>query len=133
MRPITLRSDRDRVKAADAVYTAELGTVVTLRKGSRTVEQNNLFWEVMMDLSIAEPEGRSWSKETWRDAILHASGWAVQFEQGLDDSGPFPVGFRSSALTKGQMSMCIEKAFEYGSRHGVVFTIDKRRYAEVFG
>lgn len=133
MRPITLRSDKDRVTAADVVYTAEPGTVVSFRKGSRTLEQNNLFWEVMTDLSNAKPEGREWTKETWRDAILHATGHAVQFEEGLDDSGPFPVGFRSSALTKAQMSLCLEKAFEYGARHGVVFSVDRKRWQEMLG
>jgi hypothetical protein len=109
------------------------GWVVTVREEKRRDEQNRLFWEVMGDLSKAQPEGRKWVKETWRDAIMHATGHAMAFEVGLDGTGAFPVGFRSSQLGVSQMSLCIEKAFEYGSRHGVIFTIDRRRCAELFG
>lgn len=133
MRPITLRDMRDRRRAIEAVEQAPHGAIVSVRQGSRTVEQNNLFWECMSDLEKAEPEGRKWTKETWRDAILHATGHAVRFEIGLDGSGAFPIGFRSSHLSKAQMSLCLEFAFAYGSKHGVVFTIDRRRYEELFG
>jgi hypothetical protein len=43
----------------------------------------------------------------------------VQFADGLDGAGPFPLGFRSSKLTKQQMSDLIEVIYEYGARHGV--------------
>jgi hypothetical protein len=43
----------------------------------------------------------------------------VAFAEGLDGSGPFPLGFRSSKLTKPQMSDLIETIFEYGARHNV--------------
>ncbi len=56
----------------------------------------------------------------------------MKFEVGLDGSGAFPVGFRSSQLGVSQMSLCIEKAFEYGAKHGVLFTIDRKRAAELF-
>lgn len=41
--------------------------------------------------------------------------------------------FRSSKLSVSQMSQVLEYAFAYGSKHGVTFTIDRRRAAEVFG
>lgn len=130
---IILRSPIQRAQAKALIDIAPDGYVVTVREEKRRDAQNNLFWEIMGDLSRAEPEGRKWTKETWRDAILHVMGHTIHFEMGLDGSGAFPVGFRSSKLTVSQMSMCIEYAFAYGSRHGVVFTIDRRRAEDLFG
>ena len=50
---------------------------------------------------------------------MHSLGHEVQFAEGLDKAGPFPLGFRTSKLNKKQMSDLIEVIYEYGSRHGV--------------
>lgn len=124
---------KNRDFVASVVLGAPDGWIVTVKEEKRRDAQNNLFWEVMTDLAKAEPDGRRWTKETWRDAILHACGHQVQFADSLDNSGPFPVGFRSSHLTVRQMSEVLEYAFAYGSARSVVFTIDRRRAAELFG
>jgi hypothetical protein len=131
--PVKLTNPRNREHAKDLIDGAPDGWIVVVRGENRRDAQNRLFWEVMGDLSKAQPEGRRWTPETWRDAILHYTGHAIRFEIGLDGSGAFPVGFRSSQLGVSQMSLCLEAAFAYGSRHGVVFTIDRRRAAELFG
>jgi hypothetical protein len=51
---------------------------------------------------------------------MSACGHVVQFENGLNGQ-PFPIGFRSSRLSKSQMSDLIECIHEYGARHGVEF------------
>lgn len=130
---IILRGPHQRALAKALIDTVPDGWVVKLGAEKRRDTQNRLFWEIMGDLSRAEPEGRRWTKETWRDAILHAMGHTIHFEMGLDGVGAFPVGFRSSHLTVSQMSMCIEFAFAYGAKHGVTFTIDRRRAEEIFG
>lgn len=124
---------KTRDLAASVVLGAPDGWVVTVKEEKRRDAQSRLFWEVMGDLAKAEPNGRRWTKETWRDAILHARGHQVQFAESLDGSGPFPVGFRSSHLSVRQMSEVLEYAFAYGAERGVVFTIDRRRAAELFG
>lgn len=133
-KPSTIRlvGATQREHAKREIDRAPDGWVVTIREETRRDRQNSLFWEIMGDLAKAAPEGRRWTKETWRDAILHAMGHQVQFAESLDGSGPFPVGFRSSKLSVSQMTEVIEFAFAYGSKHGVVFTIDRRRAAEVF-
>jgi hypothetical protein len=130
---IRLVGPAQRDHAKREIDRAPDGWVVTIREETRRDRQNRLFWEVMTDLSKAQPEGRCWTPETWRDAILHATGHTIRFEIGLDGSGAFPIGFRSSKLGVSQMALCLEYAFAYGSKHGVVFTIDRRRAAEVFG
>lgn len=131
--PIRLVGPTQRAAAKAAIDAAPDGWVVTVKQEKRRDAQSRIFWEVMGDLAKAEPEGRRWTKETWRSAIMHAAGHQVQFAEGLDGSGPFPIGFRSSRLSVGQMSMVLEFAFAYGAKHGVTFTIDRRRAADAFG
>jgi hypothetical protein len=95
--------------------------VVTIRAATRSLDQNARLWAVLSDISRAKPEGRRHTPEVWKNLMMHACGHAVQFEMGLDGQ-PFPVGFRSSKLSKSQMSDLIEFAQEYGSRHGVVWS-----------
>jgi len=77
---------------------------------------------MLSDISRAKPDGRRWTPDTWKAAFMNSTGHQVQFCEGLDNSGPFPLGFRSSRLTVKQMSDLIEVIYEYGSRHGVRWT-----------
>jgi hypothetical protein len=56
--------------------------------------------------------------EVWKAIFMAACGHEVQFEHGLDDR-PFPIGFRSSRLTKAQMGDLIEFIYAYGSKHNI--------------
>jgi hypothetical protein len=49
---------------------------------------------------------------------MAALGHEVKFEMGLDNQ-PFPIGFRTSKLTKPEMSDLIEFIYAYASKHGV--------------
>jgi hypothetical protein len=49
---------------------------------------------------------------------MAACGHEVQFENGLDNK-PFPIGFRSSNLSKTQMADLIEYMYFYGSKHDI--------------
>ncbi len=91
------------------------------------MDANAKMWAMLSDVSKARPEGRQWTPEVWKCAFLHSLGHQVAFAEGLDGSGPFPIGFRSSKLTVRQMSDLIEVITEYGTRHGVVFKDTKEQ------
>ena len=91
---------------------------VTIRPQDRTTDQNAKLWAMLSDLSVAKPEGRKHTPEVWKCLLMSACGHAVQFEVGLDGT-PFPVGFRSSRLSKHQMSELIEFTMAYAAKHGV--------------
>lgn len=95
--------------------------VVTIKAGDRSLDQNAKMWAMLSDISRAKPEGRRWTPETWKCAFLHSLGHQVKFAEGLDGSGPFPLGFRSSKLNKTQMADLITVIQEYGDRHGVLW------------
>lgn len=119
MPKIVLIGDTQREYARQSIDKAPDGAVVSILKPTRSNEQNAKMWAMLEDVRRAEPEGRKWTKETWKAAFMHSLGHQIHFAEGLDNSGPFPVGFRSSHLTVQQMSDLIEVIYEYGSRHGV--------------
>ena len=124
--PFTVRltGQAQRAYARRLIEAAPDYAVMTIKAGDRTLEQNSMMWSLLTSISRAKPEGRQWPPETWKAAFMHALGHQVQFADGLDGSGPFPLGFRSSKLSKPQMSLLIEYMLEYGARHGVDFEQD---------
>ena len=122
---IRLTGPTQRAYAKRLIDAAPDYAMVTVKAGDRTLEQNAMMWSLLTDISRAKPEGRCWPPETWKAAFMHALGHQVQFAEGLDGSGPFPLGFRSSKLSKPQMSLLIEYILEYGARHGVQFEQDR--------
>ena len=121
---IRLTGPSQRAYAKRLIDAAPDYAMVTIKAGDRTLEQNAKMWAMLTDISRAKPEGRNWAPETWKAAFMHALGHQVQFAEGLDGTGPFPLGFRSSKLSKPQMSLMIEYMFEYAARHGVKFETD---------
>lgn len=122
-----LVNDRVRANAVNAVRGAPEGFAVTIAPRNRSLDQNARMWAMLADVSRAKPEGRHWTPETWKAAFMHFLGHQVQFCEGLDGSGPFPLGFRSSKLSVRQMADLITCITEYGDRHGVQWT-DPDRY-----
>src|SRR6056297_33036 len=93
MPKIVLHGDSQRRYAHESIDAAPQGAVVSILAPTRTNEQNAKMWAMLEDLRRAEPEGRKWTKDTWKAALMHSLGHQVQFAEGLDNSGPFPVGF----------------------------------------
>ena len=119
---VVLGSPRERAIAKQLVDRAPNNAVLTIKEAGRTTDQNSKLWAMLSDVSRAKPEGRRWAPETWKAAFMHSLGHQVMFCEGLDNSGPFPLGFRSSRLTVKQMIDLIECITEYGQRHGVVWS-----------
>lgn len=125
---VILCGPRQRMHAIDLIRKAPADAVVNIREATRNLDQNAKMWAMLSDVARAKPEGRQWTTDTWKAAFLHSLGHQVQFAEGLDGSGPFPVGFRSSRLTKRQMADLITVIYEYGDRHGVQWS-DPREQA----
>ena len=100
------------------VDAAPNGSTVTVKPAKRTLDQNSKLWAMLTDVSIAKPDGRTHTPEVWKALFMNACGYEVQFLHGLDGN-PFPAGFRSSKMSKDQMSELIEFIYAWGSEHGV--------------
>ena len=125
---VILTNDFARRRFCELVMKAPAGFVATLAEPKRSLEQNDKFWAMLTDLSVAKPEGRRLIPEDWKVLMMHACGWECQFLEGLDGR-PFPKGFSSSQLTKGQMGDLITFIQEYGDRHGVRWTDEQEQAA----
>lgn len=119
MPKVILCGPAQRAYAKQSIDQAPVNAIVSVLKATRSNAQNAKMWAMLADVSRAEPEGRKWVSETWKAAFMQSLGHQCQFADGLDGSGPFPIGFRTSGLTVSQMSDLIEVIYEYGSRHGV--------------
>lgn len=119
-----LSTDKARARAIELIVQAQDGWVAELREPKRTLDQNDRFWAMLTDLSRAQPEGRRLIPEDWKVLMMHACGWECQFLEGLDGR-PFPKGFSSSQLTKGQMASLITFIQAYGDQHGVKWSEPK--------
>ena len=126
MPKIYLVGPSQRDYAREALAAAPQHAVVSITKPTRTIPQNAKLWAMLQDIVRAEPEGRKWVADTWKAAFMQSLGHQCQFAEGLDGSGPFPIGFRSSQLNVQQMRDLIEVIYEYGSRHGVEWRETKR-------
>ena len=116
---VILRGPAQRDLAARLIAVAPADAVVQVSEPKRNLDQNARLWAMLSDVSRAKPEGRKWTPEVWKAAFMHSLGHQCLFAEGLDGSGPFPVGFRSSRLTVRQMADLITVVAEYGDRHGV--------------
>jgi len=119
---VILHGTSQRIFAKTLIERAPVDAVVTVREATRNNDQNAKLWALLSDVSRSKPEGRRWTPETWKAAFMHVLGHQVQFCEGLDNSGPFPLGFRSSRLTVRQCADLITTIIEYGDRHGVQWT-----------
>lgn len=126
---VILHGNSQRSFAKTLIDRAPVDAVLTIRQATRSTDQNAKMWACLSDVSRAKPEGRSWTPETWKAAFMHVLGHQVQFCEGLDNAGPFPLGFRSSRLTVSQMADLITCIHEYGARHGVKFSDDEAEAA----
>lgn len=114
-----LRTPLIVANAIAAIRDAGRNFRVVISLPTRSDEQNDKMWAMLTDVARAKPEGRNWTPETWKCAFMHYLGHQVLFAEGLDGTGPFPIGFRSSKLTVGQMSDLITCIYKYGDEHKV--------------
>jgi hypothetical protein len=120
-RRVILTTGFTRERAKQMIDRAPPGYIVEIREAKRTGEQSDFMWGLLTDISRAKPLGRRHTPEDWKAIAMNACGWECQFSEGLDGR-PFPVGFRSSRMTKSQMSNFIEWLLAFGAEHNVVWT-----------
>lgn len=115
---IILRSPASREGAKRLVDLAPQGAILNIKPATRSNEQNSLLWALLSEVSRAKPDGREHTPDVWKALFMQACGHAVQFEVGLDGK-PFPLGFRSSRLSKEQMTDLIEFILQYCAEKGI--------------
>lgn len=116
-RVVKLVSKAHRQRAIALVSAAPEGYVVQIGEETRSQEQNRLLWPLIADIQNQAMQG--FSADDIKLRFLHALGVELRFLPELEGAGMFPVGQRSSTLTKGQFSGLISLLYEWGERNGV--------------
>ncbi|MFC0280531.1 recombination protein NinB [Falsigemmobacter intermedius] len=116
---IIIRGDRQRDLAKALIERAPADAVVTIKEGTRSLDQNAKLWALLSDIARAKPEGRSMAPELWKAAFMSALGHEIIWQPGIENAPPFPAGFRTSRMSKAQFADLITFVQSYGDRHGV--------------
>lgn len=115
---VILQNDFARQRAANAVLKAPDGYICRIEEPTRTIDQNSRLWALLSDVAMSKPQGRMHTPEEWKMIFMSACGWEVAFLPGLD--GRFlPYGYRSSKLTKKQMTDLQDFIQAWGDENGV--------------
>lgn len=118
---LVLNSDFARQRAAKVILQAPDGYICRVEEPKRTIDQNSRLWALLSDVAMSKPMGRMHTPEEWKCIFMSACGWDVAFLPGLD--GRFlPYGYRSSKLTKKQMTDLQDFISAWGDEHGVRWT-----------
>ena len=115
---IRLVGPAQRKLAHDLIDRAPANCVVNIAEEKRSEISSRKMWAMLSDVSRTKPDGRVHTAEVWKQLMMAACGHEVQFLMGLDGN-PFPAGFKSSRLTKVQMSDLISFIQAYGDEKGV--------------
>jgi len=115
---VILRGDMQRALAKRLIDYAPQDAVVKISASVRTNDQNSKMWAMLGDISRAKPDGRRHIPETWKSVYMATMGHEVRFEMDLNNN-PFPIGFRTSLLTKAQMADLIDFIYAHGAQHNV--------------
>jgi hypothetical protein len=120
-----LTNDFSRERFKRIVDKAPAGYVAEVREPKRTLDQNDKMWAMLTDISVATPLGRRHTPDDWKAIAMNACSWECAFLEGLDGR-PFPIGFRSSKLSKAQMSTLIDWLQAFGDENGVRWSDEAR-------
>ncbi len=121
-----LSSPYARSRAKMLIDKAPDGYVATVAGPKRTLAQNDRFYAMLTDISVSMPGGARYTPDEWKPRIMQACGFECQFLPGILDGHPFPVGFRSSQLTKAQMTALMDWMQAWGDEQGVRWTDEQK-------
>jgi hypothetical protein len=130
MNRVYLTSDYATTKAHGIIdQYSRSGFVMELREPTRTDDQNRKLWPMLQDLKEQVERFAELSTEDIKLIFLNALGREMRWLPCLDGRGQFPVGLRSSTLTKDQFSLLIELIYAEGAKHGVIWSDPAERIA----
>ena len=124
MRAETIRlvgpTQRDFAKRK--VDEAPDGYVVKIAAETRRDAQNRKLWPMLTDLQRQVSDCAPYTLDELKMRFLNALGVELRFLPTLEGEGMFPVGLKSSTLTVQQFAGLIELIYQFGAKHGVVWS-----------
>ncbi|MFZ5667989.1 MAG: recombination protein NinB [Pseudomonadota bacterium] len=113
-------------KTRDAIHRevvrAPDGYRVTFEEPLRTGEQNALLWVWLSEIARQRPvhNGARMTADLWKAVFMQALGAEMVMLPTLDGDGFFPLGHRSSRLSKAEFAGLLTLIDAWSAREGVV-------------
>jgi hypothetical protein len=119
-----LNSPRDRNVAKQAIDRAPQGYALEIREAKRTDSQNRALWSALNQIARQRPthNGVKMDAELYKAVFMNALGVEMRMLPNLDGDGFFPLGHRSSQLTKSEFADLLELILCWAAREGVTIT-----------
>lgn len=113
--------DRSQIDVAHRLIdAAPRMATVNVRPQTRSVHQNARMWAMLSEVSRqADHFGKKYTPETWKCIFMNAMGHSIKFVPGLEGE-PFPIGFKSSRLSKSQMVDLQTYIEMYAANNGLI-------------
>jgi hypothetical protein len=95
--------------------------VMELREAKRTDDQNRALWGALGQIVRQRPvhNGVQMDADLWKAVFMQAAGHEITFVPTLEGTGLFPVGLRSSRLTKAEFADLLEFILAWCAREGL--------------
>lgn len=124
---LTLSTPEARAKAVKWVNGVPNKTRVTFLGPKRTLPQNARIWAALNDLSKQVPyHGQKLSAEDFRTLFMDALWRETRMLPSLENDGFVQMRRATSELSVKEAEQLISLIYEWGYRHGVVFSVDAR-------
>ena len=109
------------IDRAIALGKAAGAWTMDLREPKRTNDQNAALWSLLSQIQRQRPthNGVGMSPDLWKAVFLDALGEEVTFIPKLEGAGMFPIGHRSSQLSKARFSEVLELILAWAAREGL--------------
>lgn len=119
---VTIRNAADRTLVASWAEQSPIGTRVEFKASKRTLPQNARMWAMLTEVSRQATHcERKFTPDQWKVLFMQAWGREVAFLPALDGQTMIP-DYRSSDLSKQEMTELIEFMFAWGAENGIRFT-----------
>lgn len=119
---IRLTGPVQRAYAHECIESAIEGDMVRIGKETRSEEQNRKLWPMLKALRDQVSFLGEFTTDDIKLMFLNRLGVEMRFLPTLERQGMFPVGLKSSTLTKEQFSGLIELLYQTGAEEGVVWS-----------
>lgn len=119
MNTIYLNTPARRALAKQLIDRAPEGHVASIGEETRSQEQNRKMWPMLKDIQMQVPTAHELTTDEIKLQFLNLLGVELRFLPTLEGQGLFPVGLKSSTLSKEQFAGLIELMYAYGAKHGV--------------
>jgi hypothetical protein len=118
MNTIYLNTPARRALAKQLIDGRRMG-VASIGEETRSQEQNRKMWPMLKDIQQQVPAAQSLTTDDIKLQFLNLLGVELRFLPTLEGQGLFPVGLKSSTLSKEQFAGLIELIYAYGAKHDV--------------